>query len=74
MWIQETPSGLINGVNLVYTLSAPAKQAASTFVFLTGLFVPPAAYSVVGSTVTFVVAPAISSVLTVAYIRKTGEN
>lgn len=73
MWLQETPAGTINGVNTVFVLSQIPKEPNSLQIFLAGLFVPQSSYSLIGNTVTFAVAPAISSVLRATYIGNTGE-
>lgn len=73
-WEDETPSGLINGSNTVYTLSQTPLENAAVDVYLDGLKqIPTTDYSVSGSTITFVVAPVVGQTLRVDYIRSKGE-
>lgn len=73
-WVQETPSGLINGLNTSFTFSQTPKEAACVMVFLGGLLLNSALdYSITGTTLTFTIAPPNLSILRVIYVRKTGE-
>jgi hypothetical protein len=73
-WEDETPSGTINGSNLVFTLSQTPLENAAVDVYLDGLKkLPTTDYSVSGVTITFVVAPVIGQTLRVDYIRLRGE-
>lgn len=73
-WEDETPSGTINGSNAVFTLAQTPLENAAVDVYLDGLKqIPTTDYSVSGSTITFVVAPAIGQTLRVDYIRSKGE-
>lgn len=68
-FVQETPTGTIDGVNTVFTLSRAPKQNASLLIFLAGLTQKQGtAYTISSATVTFTVAPAIASVLIAYYI------
>ena len=67
----ETPTGTINGVNTVFTLSAAPSPAASLKVFLNGAFQTGGGedYTLVTDTITFVSAPDSQSVLRAYYLR-----
>ena len=71
----EVPSGTVNGSNVTFTLAfAPLENDAVT-VHLNGLMLKPTThYSISGSTITFVSAPAVGQDVVVYYIRKTGES
>lgn len=67
----ETPSGSINGSNTAFTLSAAPEEADGVLVFLDGLKLKKTTdYSISGTTLTMVVAPAIAQELTVHYLIK----
>lgn len=73
-WVDETPSGTINGSNLVFTLAETPLENEAVDVFLDGLKqIPGTDYSVSGVTITFTTAPAIGQTLRVEYIRAKGE-
>lgn len=56
-FIQEVPSGLVNGSNAVFTLSSSPK-AGTVIVFINGLVQRLTTdYTIVGQTITFVSAP-----------------
>jgi hypothetical protein len=66
----EVPTGAVNGVNLVFTISQTPVQNAAVDVYLNGLKqIPTTDYSVSGTTITFVVAPVIGQSLRVDYVR-----
>lgn len=74
-WTQETPSGLINGVNTVYTIAFEPLENESILLFKNGLQQRLGTdFTVSGTTITFASAPAIASDLSVQYIRRTGGN
>ena len=50
---QETPVGLVNGVNAIFTLSKLPTDDNSIIVVVNGLIVPRSAYTVVGAVITF---------------------
>ena len=50
---QETPVGLVNGLNAIFTLSKLPTDDNSIIMVVNGLVVPRSAYTVVGSTITF---------------------
>jgi hypothetical protein len=64
---RETPTGTINSSNVTFTL-AHTPQLGSEMVFLDGLLCTATTdYTISGLTITFVVAPATSSILRVTY-------
>lgn len=73
-WVQEVPAGLVNGTNVTFVLSKTPLETESIEVFLNGLRQDPGDdYSVTGSTITFVTAPAVGQTLRVSYIQARGE-
>lgn len=73
-WEGETPSGLINGSNTVFTISQTPLEGETVDVFLDGLKqIPTTDYSISGTTITFVTAPVAGQNLRVDYIRARGE-
>lgn len=71
-WVQETPSGTINGLNLNFSLSQTPKEPAVVMLFVAGVFIPQGlGYSITGTALTLVAAP-VSTIVAV-YVRKTGE-
>lgn len=66
---RETPSGLMNGSNVTFTLAA-APVAGSEQVFLNGLLQEPGAgndYTIAGNTITYLAAPAATDRMRVNY-------
>jgi len=73
-WVDETPSGSINGSNVTFTLAQIPLENECVNVFLDGLKQTYTTdYTISGVTITFVVAPATAQILRVNYIRNTGE-
>lgn len=71
----ETPSGSINGSNVTFTLAFTPLENDAVTVYLNGIFQKPTThYTISGSTITFVSAPAVGQDVVVYYIRKTGES
>lgn len=71
-YVLETPSGLINGSNLVYTLAFTPDDASSVSVFLNGILQRLTTdYTLAASTITFVTAPAVGQDLRVTYNKTT---
>lgn len=71
----ETPTGAVNGTNAVFTVSFTPLENDAVMIFVNGLFQKPTThYSISGSTITFVTAPAVGQDVVVYYIRKTGES
>jgi len=68
LMVQETPAGLVNGLNAVFTHVNPPITPIMTFVYLNGLRqVVGTDFSVVGNTITFVLAPLLASLIRVDY-------
>ena len=68
--VNEIPTGLINSLNVTYTL-ANTPVAGTVAVFLNGLYQAPGVgldYTISGTTITFVKAPRTNSDLYVTYI------
>lgn len=63
------PSGTINGINTIFTLS-PVPVVSTVLVFLNGLLQQPGGgndYTIAGATITFAVAPPTSSLVLAVY-------
>ena len=68
--VNEIPSGLINSLNLIYTI-ANTPVTGTVAVFLNGMYQAPGGgldYTISGTTITFVKAPRTNSDLYVTYI------
>ena len=65
----ETPTGLINGVNTVFTLAQTPSPASSLRVFLNRTYMTAGGedYTLVDNTITFINAPRTGSILRVFY-------
>jgi hypothetical protein len=76
MWVDETPSGTVNGSNVTFTLSQTPFDANDALqVFVDGLKQDRVTdWTVSGSTITFVTAPVTGQSVRVNYIMKRGEN
>jgi hypothetical protein len=73
-WVDEIPSGAINGSNTVFTLAETPVENEAVDVFLDGLKqIPGTDYSVSGVTITFTTAPAVGQTLRVDYVQAKGE-
>jgi len=71
-YVQETPTGTINGANLVFTLAFVPDDSAGVSVYLNGILQRPTNdYSIVSQTITFVAAPAVAQDLRVFYTKRT---
>ena len=69
-WNQQTPSGLINGSNVTFTLAATPSQALSLNLSLNGLVLRQGAgldYTISGNTITMSTAPATGQTLWAIY-------
>lgn len=74
-WVQETPSGTINGSNTAFTLSQTPFENETIMLFLDGLLLKQGTdYTVSGTSITMTTAPALAQEMRVQYIMKTGEN
>lgn len=76
MWVDETPSGTVNGSNTAFTLSqTPFDSSDSVQVFLNGIKRDRVTeWTISGTTITFVTAPALGQSVRVNYIMLRGEN
>jgi hypothetical protein len=73
-WVQEVPSGLVNGTNVTFVLSKPPLEAECVEVFVDGLRKDPGVeYTISGSTITFSTAPAFGQTVRVSYVQARGE-
>jgi hypothetical protein len=69
-WVEETPSGTVNGSNTVFTLSS-VPAGSSLAMFINGLMLRKITdYTVSGTTVTFTDAPATASQVRAEYFKK----
>ena len=65
---QEVPTGLINGVNQVFTLAHTPINDASVKLYQSGFFMRQGIeYTIAGSTITMTIAPAVGQVLDITY-------
>lgn len=68
-WVEETPSGTVNGSNTVFTLTF-TPSGSSLAMFINGLMLRKTTdYSVSGVTVTFVDAPPVASQVRAEYFK-----
>lgn len=66
--IQEIPTGAVNDVNTVYTLSQTPASAASVRIYQNGLFMRQGTdYTIAGLTITMTTAPATGQTLDAFY-------
>jgi hypothetical protein len=73
-WVDEVPTGAVNGSNTTFTLAQMPLEAEAVDVYLNGLKqIPGTDYSVSGVDITFTTAPAVGQILRVEYIRLRGE-
>ena len=73
-WVDETPSGTINGSNTAFTLSQTPNENESVNLYLDGLKLTAGVdYTLSGSSITMTTAPAIAQLLRANYIRNKGE-
>jgi hypothetical protein len=71
LFIQETPSGTVNGSNLNFTLSFTPHSQGAVMVFVDGLLKDQGTeYSLTGVTVAFATAPALGQSIKVWYIKR----
>lgn len=65
--VLETPTGLINSINMVYTLSGTPK--GDVIVINNGIVQAKEYYGVSGTTLTFIAAPTTGALLQVFYLK-----
>ena len=70
-YTQETPSGVVNGVNCTFTVSTKPEEAEAVLLTQNGLMLrQPTHYTITGQTITFVTPPAPGQELCVYYPQK----
>jgi hypothetical protein len=68
--LYEIPTGTINGTNTSFTLANTPSVTASLHLLLDGIvLIPTTDYSISGSTITFVTAPALGQFLRATYSK-----
>lgn len=68
---QEIPSGVVDGINLVYTLSTTPHSNKAVKIYLNGLMmIQGTHYTVSGSTITFAGAPQLGQIVYADYIKR----
>lgn len=71
VWANETPAGVVNNVNVTFTILNAPSDVKTLEVFEDGLLLTPVTdYTFAGTTITMVVAPNFGQTL-YAYYRKT---
>lgn len=74
-WIDETPSGTINGSNTSFSLSQTPVENDAVEIYLNGLYLTYTTdYTISGTTITMVTAPVVGQVLRASYIQKAGGS
>lgn len=70
IFVQETPSGTVNGVNTSFTTTNNPIFASAHLLFVNGLLLQQGIhYSISGNTITMTAAPATGQSLLSVYIR-----
>lgn len=73
-FVDETPSGTVNGSNVTFTLSQAPLENDSVEVYVDGLKKTYTTdYSISSTTITMVTAPVVGQTLRANYVRRTGE-
>ena len=73
-WVQEVPSGAVNGTNVTFVLSKTPLETESIEVFLDGLRKDPGVdFTVSGLNIVFTTAPVPGQTVRVSYIQARGE-
>lgn len=71
-FVNETPSGTVNGVNATFTLSFAPNEPVSVSVFLNGILQRETTdYTLTGTSLVFVTAPALGQDVRTTYIKST---
>lgn len=75
-WVDETPSGTVDGSNVTFTLSqTPFDPNDATKVFVDGIKRDRVTdWTISGTTITFTSAPSLGMSVRVEYIMLRGEN
>lgn len=69
VFIEEHPTGAINGINTTFGLSQLPITSQSVLVYLDGVYQLPTSYSIAGQVLTMFTAPALAQSLEVWYIE-----
>lgn len=73
-WVDETPTGTINGSNTSFTISSASHESEAFNLYLDGLKLTNSTdYSLSSTTITMVTAPAVGQSLRANYVKLTGE-
>jgi hypothetical protein len=73
-WVDETPSGTINGSNTAFTLAQTPLENDSVELYRDGLKLTVTTdYTISGTSITMVTAPVVGQTLRANYIRNDGE-
>jgi hypothetical protein len=73
-WVDETPSGTIDGSNTQFSLAETPLENDAVDVYIDGLKQTPGVdYTISGSDITFSAAPQLGQTVRVSYIRFRGE-
>jgi hypothetical protein len=75
-WVDETPSGTVNGSNTAFTLAqTPFDANDAVTIYVDGIKRDRVTdWTISGSTITFVTAPALGQSVRANYIMARGEN
>lgn len=74
-YVFEVPTGTVNGSNTNFSLSQAPLEDAAVIVMLDGLIQDLITeYSISGTTITFVTAPAVGQKVLVQYVQKKGGS
>jgi hypothetical protein len=74
-WVQEVPTGTVNGSNTAFTLSTAPREPDVVQVYLNGIRQRKTTdYSISGTTITFVSAPVTDQSVYVEYFQNTGGS
>lgn len=70
-FIQETPSGSVNGSNTSFTLSSAPSESSMVMIFVDGIYQRPTTdYTISGTTITMTIAPATAQDIRVCYWKE----
>lgn len=73
-WVDETPSGTVNGSNTSFSLAQMPLENDSVELYIDGLKLTYTTdYTISSQTITMVTAPVVGQLLRANYIRNTGE-
>jgi hypothetical protein len=75
MWVDETPSGTINGSNTAFTLSTAPLENAAVDLYQDGLkLVDGTDYTLSSTSITMTTAPALGQSLRATFVQKSGGS